>query len=80
MTGTPSAASAVLHHDGGSICLSIAERFERIPGLALEIVNLETDRHRALEAAAAGVTRLPSLVIDGRVMRLEDHSPIEHVL
>jgi hypothetical protein len=80
MTGTPPTASAVLYHDGCSICLSIAERFERTPGLAIEIVNLGTHRHRAGEAAAAGVTRLPSLVIDGRVMRLEDHSPIEHVL
>jgi hypothetical protein len=59
VSGTSSAAGAVINHDGYSICLSIAERFERVPGLAIEIVNLGADRHRAREAAAAGVTRLP---------------------
>jgi thiol-disulfide isomerase/thioredoxin len=31
------------------------------------------------EAQAQGVVRLPSLVVGGKVMRIEDHSPIEHV-
>jgi hypothetical protein len=73
-------AAAVLYHDGCAICLSIADRFASTPGLSVELVNLGTERHRAREAAAAGITRLPSLVIGGKVMRLEDHSPIEHVL
>lgn len=73
-------STTVLYHDGCSICLSIAERSASTPGLAVEIVNLGIDAHRAREAQAAGVTRLPSLVIGGKVMRLEDHSSIEHVL
>lgn len=73
-------SAAVLNHDGCAICLSIAARFDSSPGLSVELVNLGSERHRAREAIAAGVTRLPSLVIGGQVMRLEDHSPIEHVL
>jgi len=73
-------ASAVLYHDGCSICLAIADGFASTPGLSVEIVNLDINRHRASEAAALGVTRLPSLLIGDLVMRLEDHSPIEHVL
>lgn len=73
-------ASTVLYHDGCAICLAIADRFASTPGLSVEIVNLGIDRHRASEAAALGVTRLPSLLIGDLVMRLEDHSPIEHVL
>jgi glutaredoxin len=73
-------STSVLYHDGCAICLSIAERFASAPGLTVEIVNLCTNKHRAREAQAAGVTRLPSLVIGGQVMRLEDHSSIEHML
>jgi hypothetical protein len=80
MVSVPTSTSPVLYHDGCSICMSIAERFESVPGLPIEIVNLGIDKHRAREAQAAGVTRLPSLVIGGKVMRIEDHSPIEHVL
>ncbi len=43
-----------------------------------ESINLDSQKDRASEAKALGITRLPSLVIDGKVMRLEDHSPIEH--
>ena len=70
--------SNILFHDGCNICLAIAESFAHVPGV--EIVNLGLDNRRAREAQAMGVTRLPSLVIAGKVMRLEDHSPIEHVL
>lgn len=80
MANLPALSGPVLYHDGCSICLSIAEKFESMPGLPIEIVNLGIDKHRAPEAQAAGVTRLPSLVIGGKVMRIEDHSPIEHVL
>lgn len=72
--------AAILYHDGCAICLSIAGAFASAPGLQVEIVNLGADNRRAPEALAAGVTRLPSLVIDGKVMRVEDHSPIEHVM
>lgn len=80
MTVTRPVVGAVLHQAGCSICPSIAERFERAPGLAFEIVSLGVNRHHAREAAAAGVTRLLSLVIGGRVMHLEDRSPNEYVL
>ena len=53
----------ILFHDGCNICQGI---------------NVDLQKDRALQAKALGVTRLPSLVIDGRIMRLEDHSPIEH--
>ncbi|WP_147071402.1 hypothetical protein [Sulfuriferula plumbiphila] len=71
---------AILYHDGCANCLSIADSFASAPGLNVEIINLGADNRRAGEAVAAGVARLPSLVINGKVMRLEDHSPIEHVL
>lgn len=72
--------TAILFHDGCNICLSIAQAFASMPGAAVDSVNLGIDNSRAKEAQALGVTRLPSLVIDGKVMRIEDHSPIEHVL
>lgn len=70
----------VLYHDGCGVCLGIARTFATTPGMTVEIVDLGVDRHRAAEAQAAGVTRLPSLVIGGTVLRLEDHSDIGHVL
>ena len=72
--------STILYHDGCAICLSIAGAFASAHGLQVEIVNLGTDSSRAGEALAFGVKRLPSLVINGKVMRIEDHSPIEHVM
>lgn len=75
-----SPTSAILFHDGCAICLSIAAAFASDHGLDVDIVNLGTDNSRAGEALAFGVKRLPSLVIGGKVMRLEDHSPIEHVM
>ena len=72
--------SAFLFHDGCGLCLSLADRFAALPGLEIDIVNLGVNKARAAEALALGVTRLPSLVIGGQVMRLEDHSSINHVL
>jgi hypothetical protein len=43
-----------------------------------ESINLATQKESGSQAKSLGITRLPSLVIDGKVMRLEDHSPIEH--
>jgi len=81
VTATPTATpTAILYHDGCAICLALAARFASTPGLTVEIVNLGISKQRAQEAQAAGVTRLPSLVIAGQVMRLDDHSSIEHVL
>ncbi|WP_432719459.1 hypothetical protein R0381_000414 [Jeongeupia wiesaeckerbachi] len=71
--------ATILFHDGCNICLSIAAAFESI-GSGIEIVNLGVDSHRAADAQSLGVTRLPSLVIDGKVLKIEDHSSIEHVL
>ncbi|GHD66064.1 hypothetical protein [Jeongeupia chitinilytica] len=71
--------AAILFHDGCNLCLSIAAAFESLD-VTIDIVNLGLDNRRAAEAAALGVTRLPSLVVNGKVLKIEDHSPIEHVL
>ena len=43
-----------------------------------ESINLATQKERGSQAKTLGTTRLPSPVIDGKDMRLEEHSPIEH--
>ncbi len=73
--------NVTLYHDGCNICQSISATMTAAfstPNHSFESINLEMNKHRTSEAKALGITRLPSLVIDGRVMRLEDHSPIEH--
>lgn len=70
----------ILFHDGCNICLAIAQAFASMPEADIDIVNLGIDNSRAQEAQALGVTRLPSLVIGGKVMRIEDHSSLEHVM
>lgn len=73
--------NVTLYHDGCSICQSISGTMTTAfatPLHSFESVNLELRKDRTSEAQALGVTRLPSLVIDGKVMRLEDHSSIEH--
>jgi hypothetical protein len=72
--------AAILFHDGCNLCLSIAQAFASMPDASVDIVNLGIDHSRIKEAHALGVTRLPSLVMGGKVMRIEDHSPIEHVM
>jgi urate oxidase len=70
-----------LYHDGCNICQSISTTMTAAfatPNHSFESINLDIDRDRTNEAQALGITRLPSLVIDGKIMRLEDHSPIEH--
>jgi hypothetical protein len=71
--------TALLFHDGCGLCLALASQFAALRGSEIDIVNLGLDKTRIPEAVALGVTRLPSLVIDGQVMRLEDHSAIEHL-
>jgi hypothetical protein len=73
--------NVTLYHDGCNICQGINATLTAAfatPNHSFESINLDVDRSRTREAQALGITRLPSLVIDGKVMRLEDHSPIEH--
>ena len=73
----------ILFHDGCNICLSIEAAFKKHFGngsVDFEAVNLGLDKRRSAEAVQLGVSRLPSLVLEGKVLRIEDHSPIEHYL
>lgn len=74
--------SAILFHDGCGICLGIAATFEGLFSsdlVAFEAVNLGRDQARYSEAESAGITQLPSLVIDGRVMPIDPHSDLDHL-
>jgi hypothetical protein len=76
-------ADNTLFHDGCNICLSIEAAFLGLFSAnpnAFESVNLGLDTSRSAEAVRLGVTRLPSLVLGGKVMKVDDHSPIEHYL
>jgi hypothetical protein len=71
----------ILFHDGCNVCQSISATMTAAfatPGHHFESINLDIQKERGAQAIAFGVKRLPSLVIDGFVMRVEDHSPIEH--
>jgi hypothetical protein len=73
--------NVTLYHDGCNICQSISAAMTTAfatPNHSFESVNLDVQRDRTSQALALGITRLTSLVIDGKVMRLEDHSPIKH--
>ena len=73
--------AVILFHDGCNICQSIsATMIATFSGedFDFESVNLAENKERGAQAKSLGIKRLPSLVIDGKVMRLEDHSPIEH--
>lgn len=73
----------ILFHDGCKVCLSIETAFNLLFSngrVAFESVNLGLDKRRSAEAVQLGITRLPSLVLEGKVLRIEDHSPIEHYL
>ncbi len=70
-----------LFHDGCNLCLGIDRSMAAVFATPLHrYASFDLARHpeSAVQAKALGITRLPSLVIDGRVLRLEDHSPIEH--
>lgn len=72
---------AIFYHDGCNLCLAMAEVFGSALDPALyrtEIVNLGLDTARADEAEMAGVSVLPSLVIDGRVFAVNPHSELRH--
>lgn len=48
------------------------------PAHQFEYVNLTSQKDRIEQARSLGIERLPSLVINGHVLRLEDHSAIDH--
>lgn len=64
----------ILYHDGCNICLDTAATFSKV--MTLDIVDLSIETERAGEALDAGVTLLPSIVIDGVVFTLNPHSEI----
>lgn len=71
----------ILFHDGCNVCRSISATMTTTfagNNFNFESINLATQKESGSQAKSLGITRLPSLVIDGKVMRLEDHSPIEH--
>jgi glutaredoxin len=73
--------TVTLYHDGCNICQSISATMTRAfttHNHHFESINLDVQKDRGEEAKALGITRLPSLVIDGKVMKIDDHSPIEH--
>jgi hypothetical protein len=73
--------NVLLFHDGCNICQSISATMETAfatPSHHFESINLVVQKERGAQARELGVTRLPSLVIDGKVMKIDDHSPIEH--
>lgn len=83
-TLTPAQTSTiVLYHDGCNVCQSISSTMTAAfsaPHQNFESVDLSIQKNRSAEASALGIKRLPSLMIDGRILRIEDHSPIEHYL
>jgi hypothetical protein len=75
--------NAKLFHDGCNVCLSISTSISSFVDLKTydyESINLQDTRSRVHEAIELGVKRLPSLVIDGKVIKLDDHTPIGHFL
>ena len=73
----------ILFHDGCGVCLSIEASFAQLFSggpVGFESVNLGLDKHRSAEAVQLGITRLPSLVVNGKVLKVDDHSPIEHYM
>lgn len=69
-----------LFHDGCEVCQGISTTVtQAFAGMqaGFESVNLSVQKDRKEEARSLGVQRLPSLVIDGNVLRLEDHSSID---
>lgn len=83
MSTSAQKSKIVLYHDGCNVCQNISATMTAAFSGAhqdFESVDLSIAKDRSGEASALGIKRLPSLVIDGRVLRLEDHSPIDHYL
>ena len=73
--------NVILFHDGCNNCQGISATMTdafATPTHLFESVNLAVQKDRGAQAKALGITRLPLLVVDGHVERLDDHSPIEH--
>lgn len=76
-------SEVTLYHDGCKICLTVVEAMTRlIDGrrYALQVVDLSKERRLAPQVAAAGVKRLPSLLLDGKVFEIDPHAPIAEFL
>lgn len=72
-------SNVTLFHDGCNICLNIEATMALVFATPLhryEAVDLSLQDDRRGEAEALGIVRLPSLVIDGKVLRLDDHSSL----
>lgn len=72
-----------LYHDGCNICLSVVDAVTRlIDGNRhdLRVIDLDKEPQFAPQAKAAGVKRLPSLILDGRVFEIDPHAPIGEFL
>lgn len=70
---------ATLYHDGCKVCLSVVDTMTGIfdnDTHSLTVINLDDQRELTAAAEAAGVKRLPSLVIDGKVLEIQPHAPI----
>ena len=76
-------SEVTLYHDGCSICLSVVDAVARlIDGSRhdLHVIDLGKERELATQAQAAGVKRLPSLILDGKVIEIDPHAPITEFL
>ncbi|WP_306394300.1 hypothetical protein [Telluria beijingensis] len=70
-------ASTILYHDGCRLCLDIARTLaSAMPGLVVVDLGLHPDL--ACQAAARGVSELPSLVIGAKVLPVAPHSDLAH--
>ncbi|PLP97514.1 hypothetical protein [Cupriavidus pauculus] len=72
-----------LYHDGCNICLSVVDAVTRLIDADrhdLRVIDLSRERERATQAQAAGVKRLPSLVLDDKVFEIDPHAPIAEFL
>jgi hypothetical protein len=73
-------SEAILYHDGCNVCLSVVDAMQKLVDPSrfdLKIINLDVERERTADAEMQGVRQLPSLVLDGAVMEISPHSPIE---
>ena len=72
---------AIFYHDGCGLCLAMADVFGTVldpARYATEVVNLGLHPERSDEAGMAGVTVLPSLLVDGKVFAIDAHSELYH--
>ncbi len=66
-------SSATFYHAGCPVCIeaqTVVEGYLDRAKTDLEVVHLGESAGRLAEAEAAGVTSVPALIIDGRVLHL----------